>query len=70
VAHAEVKSFATRRFWNLLHALPADVQKLAAWNYLRWLQDPNHPSLHFRRLKGIKTDTPLASAIITAPSDD
>jgi len=51
VAHAEVKSFATRRFWNLFNALPADMQKLAARNYRLWLQDPNHPSLHFRRLK-------------------
>jgi len=41
VAHAEVKSFATRRFWNLFNALPADMQKLAARNYRLWLQDPN-----------------------------
>ena len=47
-----MKSFATRRFWHLLHALPADIQKLAARNYGLWLQDPSHPSLHFRRLKG------------------
>jgi hypothetical protein len=49
-----VKSLATRRFWNLLHALPVDVQKLAAKNYLLWRQDPSHPSLHFRRLQGSK----------------
>ena len=54
MARAEVKSLATRRFWDLLHALPADIQKLAAKNYGLWLEDPNHPSLHFRRLKGSK----------------
>jgi len=52
VACAEVKSLATRRFWNLLNALPNDIQKLAARNYHQWRQDPSHPSLHFRRLKG------------------
>jgi hypothetical protein len=47
-----VKSVATSRFWNLFHALPGDVQKLAVKNYHLWLGDPHHPSLHFRRLQG------------------
>jgi len=45
-------SVATRRFWTLFHALPDKIQKLAAQNYHLWQQNPNHPSLHFRRLKG------------------
>ena len=52
MAAREVKSVATRRFWNLYHALPADVQALAVKNYLLWQRDPHHPSLHFRRLQG------------------
>ena len=47
-----MKSVATRRFWDLLHALPPDIQELAVKNYYLWLRSPNHPSLHFRRLKG------------------
>jgi hypothetical protein len=47
-----MKSVATRRFWARLHALPPDIQDLAVKNYYLWLRSPNHPSLHFRRLKG------------------
>jgi hypothetical protein len=52
VAISEVNSVATRRFWNLFHALPAEVQELAVKNYRLWQRDPQHPSLHFRRLQG------------------
>ena len=52
MAAAEVNSIATRRFWDLLHALPEDVQKLAVKNYHLWRRDPHHPSLRFRRLQG------------------
>lgn len=52
MARPGVSSFATRRFWNLLQALPSEIQTLALKNYRLWLQDPNHPSLHFRCLKG------------------
>lgn len=47
-----MKSVATRRFWNLFHQLPTEVQELAVKNYKLWRQEPSHPSLHFRRLKG------------------
>jgi hypothetical protein len=47
-----VKSVATRRFWSLFLALPQDVQQTAIKNYHLWRSDPNHPSLHFHRLKG------------------
>lgn len=47
-----MRSLATRRFWSLCHALPADVQGLATKNYHLWRRDPHHPSLHFRRLQG------------------
>jgi hypothetical protein len=47
-----VNSVATRRFWELFFALPADVKELAVRNYDLWRRDPRHPSLHFRRLQG------------------
>jgi hypothetical protein len=47
-----VRSVATRRFWLLFHSLPGDIQKLAVKNYRLWRSDPQHPSLHFRRLQG------------------
>ena len=52
MAATEVNSVATRRFWDLLHALPDEVQKLAVKNYNLWRHDPHHPSLRFRRLQG------------------
>jgi len=47
-----VTSVATRRFWDLFHVLPRDIQKLAVKNYRLWLRDRHHPSLRFRRLEG------------------
>jgi hypothetical protein len=47
-----MNSVATRRFWELFHALPAGIQTLAIKNYKLWRVNPNHPALHFRRLKG------------------
>jgi hypothetical protein len=52
VAAANVKSVASRRFWELFHSLPPDVQKLAVKNYELWRRDPHRPSLRFRKLKG------------------
>lgn len=52
MAVLKVKSVATRRFWELFHALPPHVQKLAVKNYNLWRQNPSHPSLRFRRLQG------------------
>jgi len=47
-----VKSVATRQFWKLFDALPAEVQKLAVKNYRLWRREPGHRSLRFRRLRG------------------
>jgi hypothetical protein len=47
-----MNSVATRRFWDIFHALPAEIQTLAIKNYHLWRVNPNHPALHFRRLKG------------------
>jgi hypothetical protein len=47
-----MNSVATRRFWDLFRALPAEVQKLAVKSYYLWRATPNHSSLYFRRLRG------------------
>ncbi len=41
---------ATARFWKLYEALPPDIQRLADKNYELFRQDPQHPSLHFKRV--------------------
>ena len=45
-------SKATRRFWKNFNGLPASVQKLAAKNYRLWQDNPQHPSLDFKKLGG------------------
>ncbi len=47
-----IESRATRRFWRLFSALPADVQEDAREAYKRFRTNPNHPSLHFKKLEG------------------
>ena len=47
-----MKSFGTRRFWDLFHSLPVEVRILAVKNYRLWQLDPHHPSLRFKRLHG------------------
>ena len=41
-------SRTTKRFWRCFDALPAHVQRSAVRAYLRWREDPLHPSLHFK----------------------
>jgi hypothetical protein len=45
-----MNSRRTRRFRELLHALPASIQKQAAEAYRYFRDDPNHPSLHFKKV--------------------
>lgn len=47
-----MKSTASPRFWDLLHALPQEIQELAAKNYRLWLENPQHHSLNYKRLAG------------------
>ncbi len=41
---------ASPRFWQCYNALPRDVRELAERNYKLLCNDPNHPSLHFKRI--------------------
>jgi hypothetical protein len=43
-----LKHTASRRFWQCLEALPADIQALAHRNYAQLKTNPSHPSLHFK----------------------
>jgi hypothetical protein len=41
---------ATSRFWACLENLSQDVQDLAQKNYALLKSNPQHPSLHFKRV--------------------
>lgn len=43
-----MKSKRTRRFRELLRALPIDAKRQAYAAYRLFKRDPNHPSLHFK----------------------
>ena len=45
-----MKHRATPRFWRLYRALPLELQQLADRGFQLLLQDPRHPSLHFKRI--------------------
>jgi len=41
---------ATPRFWKCYHQLPAEIKKLADRDYQLLRSDPQHPSLHFKKI--------------------
>lgn len=41
---------ASRGFWRCYNALPANIQELADKNFALLRADPNHPSLHFKKV--------------------
>ncbi len=43
-------SHTTDRFRRLFAELPFEVKDLARKNYLLWKNDPNHPSLDFKKV--------------------
>ena len=45
-----MKHRASPRFWRHHRALPDELQQLADCGYQLLLQDPRHPSLHFKRI--------------------
>ena len=45
-----MKHRASPRFWRHYRALPDELQHLADRGYQLLLQDPRHPSLHFKRI--------------------
>jgi hypothetical protein len=45
-----VKHHAAPQFWKCLDALPEQVRALARRNFELLKNDPNHPSLHFKKI--------------------
>ena len=41
---------ATSRFWRCYKGLPRDVQRIADRGYALLKTNPNHPSLHFKKV--------------------
>ena len=45
-----MKSQTTSAFRKLFLKLPNEIQKLAKKSYTLWVNDPSHPSLHFKKI--------------------
>jgi hypothetical protein len=45
-----LKHRATPKFWALYKALPAEVQQIAQKNFKLLKENPNHPSLYFKKV--------------------
>jgi hypothetical protein len=54
-----MRSKRTKQFNKLLAQLPVSIQEQASAAYRLFKQNPNHPSLHFKR---ISTQRPIYSA--------
>jgi plasmid maintenance system killer protein len=57
-----VKSVITESFRALLSELPINIQERANDAYLQFQQNPNHPSLRFKK---VHSDLPIYSVRIT-----
>jgi hypothetical protein len=49
-----VNSHSTKRFRETLKQLPREIRQNAQEAYRLWQQDPQHPSLHFKRIHSTK----------------
>ncbi len=45
-----MKHFASSQFWRAYQKLPTEIQRLADRSYRRLKSNPNHPSLHFKKI--------------------
>jgi hypothetical protein len=45
-----MKSSATGRFWEAHAELPEKIRVIARRQFHRWLVDPRHPSLQFKKV--------------------
>ena len=50
-----MKHFTSARFWSHYRQLPPDIQKLADKNFALFKENPQHPSLGFRKKGGVYT---------------
>jgi hypothetical protein len=54
-----LKSIATERFWKCFDRLPEQTKSQAKKSFQRWKENPNHPSLNFKKIHSAK---PIYSA--------
>jgi hypothetical protein len=47
-----MKSQVDPAYWRRFNALPLHLQEMVRKSHRVWLNDPFHPSLHFKKLKG------------------
>jgi hypothetical protein len=45
-----VRHRATPKFWQFYKRLPSEIQKQADQSFVLLKQDPQHPSLHFKKV--------------------
>ena len=45
-----MKHFASPAYWSFFGRLPKEIQDLARKNFELLKQDPQHPSLHYKRV--------------------
>jgi hypothetical protein len=45
-----MRHYASPRFWQHYHRLPAHIRRLANKNFELLKQNPKHPSLHLKRI--------------------
>jgi hypothetical protein len=45
-----MKSLTTLEFWQTYSKLPLQIKERAKKAYRLWIQDPFHPSLHFKKV--------------------
>jgi hypothetical protein len=60
-----MKHFASPTFWEAYRSLPANVRLLADKNYALLKQNPQHQSLHLKKLGrfwSVRVGIPLSSA--------
>ena len=57
-----MNSLTTEQFWKCYSALPADIKKQAKTAYALFIDNPYHPSLHFKR---VHSSRPIFSVRIT-----
>ena len=50
-----MKHHASPGFWALYQALPAEIRDLADKNFEVLKSNPRHPSLHFKRIRELRS---------------
>jgi mRNA-degrading endonuclease RelE of RelBE toxin-antitoxin system len=45
-----MESRTTTRFWKSFNSLSTEIQEKAKRAYRIWIENPNHPSLHFKQI--------------------